>query len=158
MKSKSAKAKGRRLQAHLRDRVIRASRDRCGLTANDVRSRTIGECGTDLVLSEAARRFFPFGVEARNRETVPIWASIAGAEANSEREHLLPMAVIKRNKTKPYAVIDFEILLALVSLAYDWARTDLKQALSVRMTELGIEDDPELPGDAGVPGCGAQAL
>lgn len=118
----------------------------------------MGECGIDLVLSEAARKFFPFAMEARNQEAVNVWAAIRGSEANAKKEQLLPIATIRRNHTKPYAVVDFEIFLGLVSLAYDWARTDLKQALVTRMAELEDDGDSEVPGDDGVPGRSVSTL
>ena len=84
MKPRSAKNKGKRLQNKVRD----------------------------ILLSPAARRLFPFSVECKNQEKLNIWSSLEQAETNSGKH--TPLLIFKRNRTKTYAVLEFDKLLELL--------------------------------------------
>jgi hypothetical protein len=118
MKPSSAKAKGRRLQQQLAKDVERAF----GLAEGDVLSRSSGATGTDLILSPAAARIFPFAVEAKNQERVNIWQAWKQASANSRSgvarssgtTPISPLLVISRNGTQhPLAILAWEDFLTL---------------------------------------------
>ena len=112
VKSASAKAKGRRLQQQVaRDILARFP----GLTPDDITSRSSGAGGTDLLLSPAALRVFPYAVEAKNQERVNLWEALAQAEANAGG--LVPLVVLARNRTKPVAVVDWQAFLWLCAQA-----------------------------------------
>lgn len=111
MKPQSAKSKGRAAQKHARQRII----DVLGVDPLDIESRSMGASGSDLVLSKAAREKFPFSTEVKNQEKLNIWDAIKQAELNGEKDGLTPLLLIKRNRTKMYAVIDFEEFLKCVS-------------------------------------------
>ena len=110
MKPSSAKAKGRRLQDWIRQKLLGLFPQ---LEEDDVKTAIMGESGEDIHLSPAARKVFPFSIEAKNQERLNIWEAIAQAEANA-REGSTPLVVFKRNRSEVFAVIPFEALLTLL--------------------------------------------
>ena len=109
MKPRSAKNKGKRLQNDVRDLILEKFNQ---LEPDDVRSITMGDSGEDILLSPAARKLFPFSVECKNQEKLNIWSSIEQAENNSGNH--TPLVIFKRNRTKTYAVLEFDKLLKLL--------------------------------------------
>ena len=109
MKPRSAKNKGKRLQNNVRDLILEKFNI---LEEDDVRSITMGDSGEDILLSPAARRLFPFSVECKNQESLNIWSAIEQAENNSGNH--IPLVIFKRNRTKTYAVLEFDKLLKLL--------------------------------------------
>jgi hypothetical protein len=110
MKPRSAKNKGKRLQNKVRDLILEKFTQ---LEPDDVRSITMGDSGEDILLSPAARRLFPFSVECKNQEKLNIWSSLEQAEGNSGNHP--PLVIFKRNRTKTYAVLEFDELLKLLN-------------------------------------------
>ena len=110
MKPRSAKNKGKRLQNTIRDLIL--EKFNAKLEPDDVRSITMGDSGEDILLSPAARRLFPFSVECKNQESLNIWSSLEQAEGNSGKH--TPLVIFKRNRSKIYAVLEFEELLKLL--------------------------------------------
>ena len=110
MKPRSAKNKGKRLQNKVRDLILEKFNKK--LEEDDVRSITMGDSGEDILLSPAARKLFPFSVECKNQEKLNIWSSLEQAESNSGKH--TPLLIFKRNRTKPYAVLEFDKLLELL--------------------------------------------
>ena len=110
MKPRSAKNKGKRLQNKIRDLILEKFDI---LEPDDVRSITMGDSGEDILLSPAARRLFPFSVECKNQESLNIWSAIEQAENNSGNH--TPLVIFKRNRTKTYAVLEFDKLLELLN-------------------------------------------
>ena len=110
MKPRSAKNKGKRLQNKIRDLILEKFNNI--LEPDDVRSITMGDSGEDILLSPAARRVFPFSVECKNQEKLNIWSSLEQAENNSGTH--TPLLIFKRNRTKTYAVLEFDKLLELL--------------------------------------------
>ena len=109
MKPRSAKNKGKRLQNKIRDLILEKFDS---LEPDDVRSITMGDSGEDILLSPAARRLFPFSVECKNQEKLNIWGALEQAEDNSGNH--TPLVIFKRNRSKTYAVLEFEELLQLL--------------------------------------------
>jgi hypothetical protein len=110
MKPRSAKNKGKRLQNNVRDLILEKFNQ---LEPDDVRSVTMGDSGEDILLSPAARRLFPFSVECKNQEKLNIWSSLEQTETNSGKH--VPLLIFKRNRTKTYAVLEFDKLLELLN-------------------------------------------
>ena len=110
MKPRSAKNKGKRLQNNVRDLILEKFNQ---LEPDDVRSVTMGDSGEDILLSPAAWRLFPFSVECKNQEKLNIWSSLEQAETNSGKH--VPLLIFKRNRTKTYAVLEFDKLLELLN-------------------------------------------
>tara|TARA_B100000809_G_scaffold49955_1_gene44924 strand:+ start:304 stop:642 length:339 start_codon:yes stop_codon:yes gene_type:complete len=111
MKPRSAKNKGKRLQNKVRDLILEKFNTK--LEPDDVRSITMGDSGEDILLSPAARRLFPFSVECKNQEKLNIWSSLEQAEGNSGNHP--PLVIFKRNRSKTYAVLEFDELLKLLN-------------------------------------------
>jgi hypothetical protein len=110
MKPRSAKNKGKRLQNKVRDLILEKFQQ---LEEDDVRSTTMGDSGEDVLLSPAARKLFPFSVECKNQEKLNIWSALEQTENNSNNH--VPLLIFKRNRTKTYAVLEFDKLLELLS-------------------------------------------
>ena len=110
MKPRSAKNKGKRLQNKVRDLILEKFNS---LEPDDVRSITMGDSGEDILLSPAARRLFPYSVECKNQEKINIWSSLEQAEENSGKH--TPLVIFKRNRSKTYAVLEFDGLLELLN-------------------------------------------
>jgi len=108
MKTKSCKAKGRALQKHVAE-VLREAFPQ--FTVADIKPSLMGESGTDIKLSTAARQRIPFGIECKNQENLRLWEAIRQCEKNAEEEGLLPMLIIKRNHSKVYAVLELDDLI-----------------------------------------------
>lgn len=101
MRTSSAKAKGRRLCAAFAVVVRKIT----GLEMDDVRVTPSGVTGPDLQLSPLAKKRFPFEVEAKNQESLNIWAAIKQAEEHAKVGGGIPMVVFARNNQHPYVAI-----------------------------------------------------
>lgn len=112
MLTSSAKAKGRRLQQYVRDKILSKFVE---LTINDVRSTSMGAQGTDIQLSELGQRVFPYAVECKAHEGYGKLYS-AYQQANDNRKYdLMPVLVIRSNHQKALVVMDFEDFLTNVT-------------------------------------------
>ena len=98
----SAKAKGRRLQQWVRDRLYSTFP---ALEEGDIRSTSMGAGGEDLLFSPAARRLFPYSVECKNNAKNAIYKVMEQATANCPKG-ATPLAIIKADQRKPLAVVD----------------------------------------------------
>ena len=102
MKTQSAKAKGRKLQNWVRDKLI----ELLSVHEEDVESRSMGASGEDLIMAQTARKKFPYSIECKNQERINIWNAYQQADTNSGKYE--PILFIKRNSHKPLVVIDAE--------------------------------------------------
>ena len=109
MKCKTSKAKGRRLQNLVRDLLKKAFPS---LREDDIKSQTMGMCGEDIVFSPAAKDIIPYSFECKNQERLQLWASLKQADDNSEDR--IPVLIIKRNRTNPFAVIPLDNFIELI--------------------------------------------
>lgn len=105
----SAKAKGRKLQQHVRDRILDAYPD---LDPDDCRSTPGGVVGEDLQLSPAARAVFPYTVECKRRAKASIWTAYQQAQRHGPHE---PLLVVQADRGKPLAVISLDHLMTLLA-------------------------------------------
>ena len=109
MKPKSVKAKVRKLQNLVRDKLrevfVHTTRVP-SLHEDDIKSQTMGMCGEDIVLSPAARKKIPYSFECKNQEALNIWKSLKQAEDNCGDR--TPILIFKRNRTLPYVVMPFQ--------------------------------------------------
>ena len=110
MKTRSAKAKGRRLQNKIRDLLLEEFKD---LEPDDIRTAIMGETGEDIKLSPAARRKIPYSFECKNQEAINIWSSLQQAEENSGDYD--PVLIFKRNRSKTYVTLELEDFLKLIN-------------------------------------------
>ena len=107
MKTQSAKAKGRRFQQWVRDKLVES----LGIHPEDIESRSMGAGGEDLIMARAAREKFPYSIECKNQEKLNIWESYKQASDNCGKYE--PIVVIKRNNHKPLVIIDAESFVKL---------------------------------------------
>ena len=107
MKTQSAKAKGRRFQQWVRDKLI----DTLGVHPEDIESRSMGAGGEDLIMARAAREKFPYSIECKNLESLNIWKSYEQAQLNCGDYE--PIVVIKRNNVKPLVLVDADYFIEL---------------------------------------------
>ena len=110
MKTRSAKAKGRRLQNKIRDLLLEEFKE---LEPDDIRTAIMGETGEDIKLSPAARKLIPHSFECKNQEKINIWESLNQAEENSG--DYPPILIFKRNRSKTYVTLDLEEFLKLIN-------------------------------------------
>ena len=82
------------------------------LHPDDIKSQTMGMPGEDIVLSPAARKIIKYSFECKNKERLDLWKSLEQAEENSEDR--TPVLVIKRNRSKTYAVIEVDHFIDLI--------------------------------------------
>lgn len=110
MKSRSCKAKGRRVLIELRELILQTFPQ---LEADDVLIHPTSVGGEDLKLSPAARRLFPFSVEGKNQQKLNIWAALAQATDNANGH--TPAVVFRRNHHAPWVAIPLDAMLRLLS-------------------------------------------
>lgn len=107
MNPSSAKAKGRRLQQWVRDKLI----EMLDVHPEDIESRSMGAGGEDLIMARAARLKFPHSIECKNVEKLNIWDAYEQASANCGDYQ--PIVVMKKNGKKPLVVVDAEYYISL---------------------------------------------
>ena len=120
MKIKSAKAKGRNLQNLVRDELRKVFVDQWTkvpkLEYDDIKSQTMGMGGEDIVLSPMAKQLIPYSFECKNTERLNLWEALNQCENNCEGRD--PVLIIKRNRSKIYAVIEFGHFLKTIKEKY----------------------------------------
>lgn len=108
MKISSRKAKGRRLQNFVKEKLIEA----LGFTEDDIRTAIMGEGGADIKMNIKASCAFPFDIECKNQEGYgKIYDAYDQASAHGNN---YPLVIIKSNKKKPLAVIDLDHFIGFV--------------------------------------------
>ena len=107
---KGSKAKGRKLQNLVRDRLRVAFPS---LEEDDVKSQTMGMPGEDIVLSPAARKVIPYSFECKNVERLQFWSSVEQCEANC-KENISPAIVVKKNRKDPMVAIPLDVFIDMI--------------------------------------------
>lgn len=107
--TQSAKAKGRRLQNWVRDKIRLIFPK---LEPDDVTSRSMGANGEDILLSPSARKMFPYSVECKSLAKIAAYKWYAQASTNAGTHH--PLLVIKQDGSRPLIVVDAEHFFNLV--------------------------------------------
>jgi|TARA_R100000951_G_scaffold115140_2_gene122282 hypothetical protein len=100
----SAKAKGRKLQQWVRDKLYSSFKQ---LKDGDIRSTSMGANGEDILFSPAARKLFPYSVECKSNAKNAIYKVMDQASENCPKG-ATPLAIIKADRQKPLAVVDAE--------------------------------------------------
>ena len=109
MKTKSRKAKGRRLQNYVRDKILKTFKH---LKKEDVQVALMSETGPDIKLSRIAKRLVPLQFECKNQQkmkTVYDFYSQAGRHGRLE-----PVVIMKQNSREPLVVIGFDYFFELI--------------------------------------------
>ena len=113
MRVQSAKAKGRRLQQWVREKLI----EMLEVHPEDIESRSMGAGGEDIIMARAARSKFPHSIECKNVEKLNIWDAYEQASANCGDYE--PLVIMKKNGKKPLAVVDAEYFISLYGDNHD---------------------------------------
>ena len=110
MKTRSAKAKGRRLQDWVRTQLVK----KLGLPANTdlVTTAIMGEKGMDVKVVSTLRNKWPFSIECKNRETFSGIYKILEQSAKQD-SNLIPLAFLKMNNMKPLVILEAETFLEI---------------------------------------------
>ncbi len=109
MKISSAKAKGHRLEALIRDKLI----EKFNLTSDEIRISVGSETGEDIKLSRKAQEKIPLKIEAKSRAKFSLYAYYDQAIGHNG-DNLEPCVVIKANRRKPLIVIDLNYFLEML--------------------------------------------
>jgi len=112
MRASSAKAKGRRACAALRDLLLSRFPE---LSPDDIKVVPSGVVGEDLWLSPAARSALPFCFESKNQEKLNIWDALRQAAGHGSYPGVLSFT---RNRGKLYAAVEIETFLTLLRARY----------------------------------------
>ena len=107
MKQTSRRAKGKKLQRILREKLLSAFPH---LHQSDIRIAKTGENGEDLKLSRIAKRLVPYQFECKNQEKFKsIYSIYSQAEGHKGKGE--PLVVLKMNRQKPLVIMDFDFFL-----------------------------------------------
>lgn len=107
MKPQSAKAKGRKFQQQVRDKLI----EQLDIHPEDIESRSMGAGGEDLIMARAARQKFPHSIECKSVERLNVYDAYEQASANSGDYE--PVLFMKKNRKKPLVVVDADYFISL---------------------------------------------
>ena len=107
MRPSSAKAKGRKLQQWVVEKLVAL----LGFDTEDLETRTMGSSGEDVIMGVQSRKQFPYSIECKNQQAVNVWKAYEQSCANCKDYE--PLVIIKRNNTKPLALVDAEYFIKL---------------------------------------------
>jgi len=107
---KSAKAKGRRLQNWVRDKLIEWYGDH---HAKNIVPKQMGGGGVDIEVYGTFRdMYWPWDAECKNQERLPLWQTIKQAVANC-RPGRAPLVIFKRNHSKVWVMLEWDDFIRL---------------------------------------------
>ena len=121
MAGRASKAKGRRLQNWVRDKLLALfslSYNYLGLQEDDIKSQTMGMTGEDIVLTPRAREYLPYSFECKNTERLNVWSAFEQCKKNCPVP-TNPILVIKRNRTEPLVVMEWDLYEYYLELELD---------------------------------------
>lgn len=114
MTPSSAKAKGRRAAAELKEALLEWAPD---LKPDDIVVTSSGDTGEDLKLSPAAREIYPYVFECKNVESLNVHKAYEQAvehwQKRGSKKEEFPILAFKRNKTDMKIVVSLEHFLRL---------------------------------------------
>lgn len=117
MKTKSAKAKGRRAASELRESLLEFAPE---LDEGDIAVTPSGTPGEDLWLSPKARGIYPYAFEVKNVEKLNVWEALDQAESHAEKAtdgmNRAPALVFRRNRSKTYVAIELSEFLRVLRI------------------------------------------
>ena len=111
MKQSSRKAKGRRLQNYVRDKILKNFPH---LKPADVQCVENYAPGPDIILSKVAAKLVPWQWEVKNQEKLSTLYSWFKQANKKIPKNLSAVLVMKMNTREPLVVIDFEDFLKLI--------------------------------------------
>lgn len=122
MLTSSAKAKGRRLMAEVRDILIR----RFGFSPDDITVTPSSLFGEDLLVAKAVRDILPLCWEGKNQEKMNIWDSLLQSQSHLKKDDTRKaILVFKRNRSDIYMSMKFEDFIDLIQKQNDTNQSNL---------------------------------
>lgn len=115
IKTRSRKAKGRRLQQKIREDLRNVGKD-YDILPEDIESRQMGGAGVDVILSAAAKKIFPFDIECKNCEALNVWATFWKHYGMYEGTNNTKLLVHSKNNSEPIVVLRWQDYLKLYDL------------------------------------------
>ena len=109
MKQKSRRAKGKKLQRILREKLLSAFPH---LYPADIRVAKTGENGEDLKISRIGRRLIPYQFECKSQEKFKVLYSFYDQSCRHGKHE--PTLIIKQNTRRALAVIDLDQFIDLI--------------------------------------------
>ena len=109
MKQTSRRAKGKKLQRILREKLLSAFPH---LHQSDISIAKTGENGEDLKLSRIAKRLVPYQFECKNQEKFKTLYSFYSQACKHGKYE--PVLVVKQNSRRSLAVIDLDQFIDLI--------------------------------------------
>ena len=117
-KARSAKAKGRKFQQLIRDKIIELL-EPYGVVAEDVKSTAMGQGGVDVQLSPYAQSLLPIAIECKHHKSMAVYGLFEQAKANATEE-LDPVLFIKADRKEPLVVMTLGNYLILEGDRLQW--------------------------------------
>ena len=102
MKPSSAKAKGRKLQQWVVDKLVAI----LGFDPEDLESRPMGSSGEDVIMGVQSRKQFPYSIECKNQQAVNVWKAYEQSCANCKDYE--PLVIIKSKAVSQFTEIGNE--------------------------------------------------
>ena len=106
---RSRKQKGYRFQKAVATRI----QEKFNLEERDAVSAPSSCTGVDVILSERAKKVFPFSIECKNQESISIWKCLEQME-NNEVPNTFGLLAFKRNRSKPYVCMSADSFWAMI--------------------------------------------
>lgn len=130
MTPQSAKAKGRKLQQYVRDKILEYFPK---FAKEDVRSTGMGQQGADIQLSKFAQDALGIAVECKSYERIHVYQWYWQAVDHAKQNNLEPVVVVKQNNAKPLALMDLDYFMQLLkdsrqSVILRWENDILKES------------------------------
>jgi len=86
----------------------------------------MGVTGSDIVLSEAAAKAFPYSVECKNQEKLNIWSALDQSAQENRGE--LSLVIFKRNRSKVYVALELDDFMNILQEKKE-AEEDLQEMI-----------------------------
>ena len=80
---------------------------------DDLSSTPMGCTGCDIGLSQAAKKIFPFDIEAKNQESLNVWSEFWKHYGKYEKTVRLKMLVHCKNRCEPVMVVRWKDFMKL---------------------------------------------
>lgn len=109
MTPQSCKSKGRIHQQYIVKKILEAFPE---LEPDDVKSTSMGAGGEDIQLSPAARKIFPYQIEAKSKATSQLHTYYNQAKTHGNYE---PLVIVKKNRAEVLVAMTLEHFLKLIT-------------------------------------------
>ncbi len=106
---RSARAKGKKMEREVRDKIIEA----LNLSNDDIRITVGSELGADIKLTAKARTVFPFSVEIKRRKSFDTLYKFY-QQAQGHYKDLIPLVIMRADREEAMAMLNLDHLLTII--------------------------------------------